>query len=101
MQGMIKISDMLNVMASNDAGGKPIPFSFEAVSSNSREGTGGKRVSYKNAFLLAGGNSSKNSRKNPNNWLNVTRTIQVPGKGRPISVPILLVTKFNEEKTYI
>lgn len=98
---MIQISDMLKVMASNDSGGRPISFSFEVVTSNSREGTGGKRVTYKNAVLLAGGNSSKNSLKNPNNWLNVTRTIQVPGKGRPITVPVLLITKFNEEKTYI
>jgi len=101
MQKMIRIADMLQVMNSNDTGGKPIPFSFTTVSCNLKAQTGGQRLSYENAYLLAGGNSSKSSKKNPRNWINVTRTIKVPTKSRPITVHALLITEFNGEKTYI
>lgn len=95
MEGMIKFTDMLRVMTTGD------PFSFEVVSLNLKEETGGFRTTYTNAVLLAAGNSSKNSRKNPKNFLNVTRTIKVPTKSRPITVHALLITRFNDEKTYI
>lgn len=86
---------MLRVMTTGD------PFDFTVVSNNMKAGTGGQKVSHKGARLLAGGNSSKTSKKNPNNFLNVTRTIKVPSKSRPITVPALLIIEFNGEKTYI
>lgn len=101
MDGYIKLSDALKIMEGTDSGGEPIRFDFERVTCNLREGTGGERKQYTGAYLLAGGNSSKDSKKNPNNWMNVTRTIQLPGRSRPSTIPVLLITKFNDEKVYI
>lgn len=92
---------MVKVMAACDSAGMPIPCKFTVVTCNLREETGGERRTYEGAVLLAGGNSSKDSKKNPNNWINVTRTFQVPGRSRPLTVHLLLITHFNDEKTYI
>lgn len=98
---MIKLSEAREIMRMKDAGGKPIPFDFEGVTANLREGTGGERREYKGAFLPSGGVTSKESKKDPRNWANYTFTVQVPGKGRPITFHALTITKFNDLKVYI
>ena len=95
MEGMIKLSDALSVMTTGD------PFNFSLVTCNLKQETGGRRVSYENATLCAGGNSSKTSAKNPNHWKNHTRNIMVQGKSRPITIHTLLITGFNNQKVFI
>jgi hypothetical protein len=101
MEGMIQWADAMRIMAAVDNGGQPIPCNITVGELNIKAGTGGRLVSYKGVTLVGAGRSRKNSLKNPNNWMNITRTVMVQGRSRPITIQAILITKFNDQTVYI
>jgi hypothetical protein len=100
-KGFIFLKDALAIMAMRDSDGGFIPFDIERVTCNLREGTGGRRVTHEKAVLAGAPYGKKNSRREANHFLNGTRNIMIPGKGRPITIQNLLITKFNGETVII
>lgn len=101
MQGMISLRDMLKVMDARDSSGQPIPCTITRIKCNLREQTGGQRETLENITLAGGQFGKKVSAKNANHYNNGTRNVMVPGRSRPITIPIYTITHFNQERVYI
>ncbi|MHB8209078.1 hypothetical protein [Mucilaginibacter sp.] len=101
MQGMVQLRDALNIMDARHPGGEPIPFSLTFITCNLTEKTGGERRSYEGVILAGGQFGKKNSPKNANHYDNGTRNVNIPGKSRPVTIHIYLITHLNNERVII
>lgn len=98
---MISLRDALSVMACKGEDGSFLPFSLTLVTCNLREDTGGRRITYENAVLAGAPFGKKGSARSANHFINGTRNIYVPGKGRPITIHNICITEFNGERIYL
>ncbi len=98
---MISQADALSVMDSRNSAGEPIPFSLTFITCDLNKQTGGERRSYEGVTLAGGSFGKKDSVKNANHFDNGTRNIMIPGKPRPRTIHIDLITHLNQERIYI
>lgn len=71
-----------------------IPFSITFVTLNEKNGTGGDKITLKEAVFV-GGPSKRPKVRNPNHFENYTRNIRAVNGDRIIKIHPLLVTRFN------
>lgn len=107
------LGDALDILNAKDKNGDPIPFSMEFYTWNELKKTGGELVKIDKARLVckkgySGSNSKKIVRKRePNNYGNFTRTIEILDKKyviehghNLISVHILLLEQINNKQVH-
>lgn len=88
-------------MSAKDTAGNFIPFNFTRVRCNLADETGGTRETITGAVLAGAPFGKKDPERDPNHWMNATRNIYIPGKSRPVTIQLLLLLTFNDERVYL
>lgn len=90
----IKMKDIVKVMSKADRFGQPVPFDLTFVTCDEKRGTGGEKITLKDAICI-GGPSTRKMIRDPHHDTNFTRNIRAREGDKIITVSILLVTRFN------
>jgi len=85
---------MLTTMQMRSQDGQLIPFSITFVTADLKQGSGGKRITYKEAVLV-GNAISKSDQRNPDHFANYTRNLMGFETNEIRKFHPLLVDTFN------
>lgn len=90
----IRLPDLLRILYECSSDGEFVPNEITFVTNDRKKGTGGKKITIKQAIPVGGPKSSSELR-NPNHYRNYTRNIRSVDSDKIIKIHPLLITRFN------